>query len=419
MQPILPFPESQQPTVYNDHDSLISDMQLLLTDSTLCDTTILVADATPVAIPSQILSARSPYFAALLSSHWRLPNNQPLSKPNATLPVFHDLLEYLVTGAVTLSLSPVSIPHNIHLILLAHELVLEQLEATVLHHIALHLTVQNLPIYLRAILSSNTQPPQQLQQLLCIFLRDHVNAITPDLVAHDWSLMQVLWRILVNIHAQSPLPTEQVSAASRTIMAFSTFQHGKVLRAPQLIARESTQDRHLLLAFLLDAAPLTFSAVVAPASFYTDEQLLEKYRADALQPNDTPIPKKRPRWRVICESEHPYPRGARLERTARHVVVPVENEDAFYDSLLLFDKRSSLGGGAELTFYTGDPALGADPHTFLVGSSLQRELILPGREFWYAFASPDADDQVYDYLSRKWGWRFVVEPVPPVIDDID
>lgn len=416
--PSSPHPDSTPPTVYTDHDSLISDMQLLLTDATLCDTTILVADETPVAIPSQILRARSPYFAALLSDRWKPPPGLPLSKPNAPLPVFHDLLEYLVTGAVTLSLSPISIPHNVYLIVLAHEVTLAELEATVLHHISRHLTVQNLPIYLHAIAATRSLPPPQLEALLCTFVTDHISVFNAALAAHDWQLMKVLWRLLVNAHAQQPFLPEQVSSAARAIMNFSTLEKGKILRIPQVIALENEADRKHMLAFLRDAAPLTFAAVVEPAGFYSDEDLLTKYRDDAMRPPGklASHPKKRAKWRVLCESEHPYRLGARLDRTAKHIVVPVEH-DVLCDSLLRFDKRSSLGGGAELTFYTRDPTLGTHPHTFLVGSSWQGELVLPGTEFWYAFASPDAE--YAPEISSKWGWRFIVEPITPAIDEID
>lgn len=420
--PSSPHPDTTPATVYTDHDSLISDMQLLLTDTTLCDTTILVADETPVAIPSQILRARSPYFAALLSDRWKPPPGVPLSKPNAPLPVFHDLLEYLVTGAVTLSLSPLSIPHNVYLIALAHEVALTELEASVLHHISRHLNVQNLPIYLRAIVATRSPPPLQLEDLLCTFVTDHISAFNAALAAHDWQLMQVLWRLLVNAHAQKPFSPEQVSAAARAIMNFSTLEKGKILRIPQLIALENETDREHMLAFLRDAAPLTFAAAVEPAGFYSDDVLLAKYRDDAMQPREklATQPKKRPRWRVLCESEHPHRSGARLDRTTRHIVVPVER-DVLCDSLLRFDKRSSLGSGAELTFYTRDPALGTDVHTFLVGSSWHREVVLPGTEFWYAFASPNADVELDEDLPemRKWGWRFFVEPITPAIDEID
>lgn len=172
----------------------------------------------------------------------------------------------------------------------------------------------------------------------------------------------------------------------------------------------------MMLDLLLHVSPLTFTHVIEPLALFTDAQLLEKYRRDATLP--PPQPARQAKFRVLCESEHPHPRASLLETSVRHIVVPAERP-ALQDSLLRFDPRSSLGGGAELAFYVRNPLLGTHPHSFLVGSRLQPELVLPGTEFWYAFASPDVDEDDTPACRRKWGWRFFVEAVAPTIDEVD
>lgn len=395
-------------TTFTDFDTLASDFSDLLSYPLLCDTQITVAQTT-LPLPTHILGARSPYFHALFSPRWQTPH--PLTKPNTTPVTFVHLLNHLLTG---LPPPPLSIPQTISLYLLANELQLPHLEAHLLACISTHLTTANFPHYIRA-LQARAPPPQPLESLLVSFLAAHVPALFTPANA-DWQLMRTLWRLLVNANAADQLTPAALSTAARAILAFPAIVDGKLCRLPDLLALEPPQHRSLMLDLLLHVSPFTFAHVVEPYALFDDAKVLEKYRHDATRPIPQPTPHAK--FRVLCESDHPHPRASSLETSVRHVVVPAECP-ALRDSLLRFDPRSSLGGGAELAFYVRDPRLGTHPHSFLVGSRLQTELVLPGTEFWYAFASLDVDGEEMTAYLRRWGWRFFVEAVAPKIDEVD
>lgn len=400
-------PNAMSPTTFTDFDTLASDFSDLLSFPLLCDAQITVAQTT-LPLPTHILAARTPYFHALFSPRWQ---TSQLTKPNTTPVTFVHLLNHLLTG---LPPPPLSIPQTISLYLLANELQASHLETHLFTYISTHLTTANFSHYIRA-LQATAPPPQSLEALLVSFLAAHVPALFTPANA-DWQLMRTLWRLLANAHASDQLTPSALSTAARALLAFPAIVEGKLCRLPTLLAREPPEDRSLMLDLLLHVSPFTFAHVVEPYALFNEAKLLEKYRRDATCPRLQPTPQVK--FRVLCESDHPHPRASSLETSVRHVVVPAERP-ALRDSLLRFDSRSSLGGGAELAFYVRDPRLGTHPHSFLVGSRLQAELTLPGTEFWYAFASPDVDEEEMPACRRRWGWRFFVEAVVPKIDEVD
>lgn len=184
------------------------------------------------------------------------------------------------------------------------------------------------------------------------------------------------------------------------------------MRVGELLDEETERDRDAMLELVADAPAMTFAHAVEGTGLFSEEEIVEKYRRDALR-GEGRRGMGRPRVRVLCESCHPHESGVDLERSVRRVVVRGEGRRIWH-ALLRFDRRSSLAGGAELAFYIRDPRLGTHPHTFLVGRELPSELVLPAGEFWYAFASSDSV-----LIHNRWGWRFFVEPVAPEIDEID
>lgn len=422
-------PADSSTSVFTDHDSLMHDFQSLLTDVELCDASILVSSEKSLAIPSQVLRARSPYFDAMLSPRWEPTPPAHLEKPNAPVLIFQDLLEFLVTGSVTLGLATASIPHNVAVAALSHEVGCEELETVAVQHIRTHLTLQNLPLYLDTLISPPRfpdlsshhlhpsphplPPPPLLEEALVDFAAAHAAELPPALATASWPVTRALWRMLVNAHAADPLQRKELSAVARALASYTDVDAGCVRRAGDLLEDEPSADRNAMLALLSDVPPVTFSKAIEPTGLFTPEQLVDKYRRDAMASPDVPRRPRTPRFRVLCESRHPYPRGVRLEDSVQRVVVRAERGWVCH-SLLKFDPRSSLGGGSELAFYTSDPALGTHPHTFLVGRQLPAELVIPAGEFWYAFASTDAN-----LVPTTWGWRFFVEPVAPEIEDID
>lgn len=86
---------------YADQESLLTDLQSLLADapSIADNVATLGGDSTQIALHTQLLAARSSYFATALCRPWR---RSELSLPYDDVDAFSDVLEFIYTGAVRL-----------------------------------------------------------------------------------------------------------------------------------------------------------------------------------------------------------------------------------------------------------------------------------------------------------------------------
>lgn len=409
---------------YVDHTTLLGDFQTLLSTPDLCDGSLLINSTTRLAFPSSLLSARSDYFKTLLSDPWRTLT-PTLTDPSITPSVAQDLLEFLTTGAVTLSpsSSTTAIRHNLSLANLARYTLCDSLESIVAEHINKILTPSSLHHYLHPQTLIHTPPSPAIQRILITFTAINATKLCA-IPKPPWPQARVIWRMFVNASAAGLLPSNQASSAARFVLQYP--------RLGAQLAREPSLEKEALLSLFLNLPVPDFATLVEPTGILPLHMVLNKYRREA-EGSDVIIPKsprckgrdnkvgkrKGKTLRLLCESTHPHPEGARLRTHVQKVRLPAAG--AFSNALLTFDARSALGDGAELGFYLEDPRTGASAHTFLMGSRLVGSLVLPATEFWYAFHSIEREDGVEDGRTRicRWGWRFFVEAVARRIDEID
>ncbi|CAN8073052.1 unnamed protein product [Agarophyton chilense] len=394
-------------TTFEDHQSLQEDLQLLLVYPNPTDPLLHHPHGT-LSLPSQILHVRSPYFQALLSPAWL---STCLTKQNASKQVLQDILEFLVTGVITLSSSDNSILHNLSLASLAHEMLLDELENIVVSHIRhKSLNNSNFVAYLRPLTQPTVshptpQPPPSIEALLAT----HLVSNFPNLLrsfSKDECTTACIWRLLSHGLSQSTCKDTKFAARYFTRIGIPSLI--------SILSKEPPHNQQAMRAFLLSFPSTIFARNFEHPKIFSPSDLLIKYRNDALKPSPKPSP---PQTRFLCESPHPHPRAARLDATVRYIRLPQNN----VYSRLTFDKRSSLGPGAKIAFYIIDPRNDNDPHVLFAGNRLPAVLTLPSSEFWYAFSSPD-------YLLHagrdgrgrsRWGWRFFAESTVPEIEGLD
>lgn len=368
-----------------DTDTLITDLQTLLTDPHPTPTISL--PPLTLSLPRHILSSRSPYFRTLLSDRWN-GSSRTITKPNATSQQFQDILEFFTTGCITLSSSPSAIPHNLALAALAHEILAQELEHLVALHIAKSINRHTISDYLQALHA----PLPPIDAVVTKFLCANTHLLVSIPSTHQ-AVTQVCRLLAVGDLEKHAYPH---------VAAYITASR---IPLPHLISQPNVRP------FLLRFPSPLFVRNFESSNLFSRAELLNKYRTDVLalppQPLFTP-----PSVRLLHESTHPHPRFAKLERTIRHVVVP----GAAGYAKIVFDKRSSLSGGAELAFYLEDPVLGTHPCKFLVGRRFETTFTLPWHEFWYAFASTGLGSLSDGVFEIRWGWKFFVESCSPDMD---
>ncbi|KAG9305343.1 hypothetical protein G9A89_007838 [Geosiphon pyriformis] len=110
--------------------ALSNDFGNLLESQKFSDVKIVVGEAPNIRTfhaHSQILAARSPYFAVGLSSNWVKRENNAIifTKPNITHNIFEIILRYIYNGEI--SLDEHGVPAILELLMTADELILENL----------------------------------------------------------------------------------------------------------------------------------------------------------------------------------------------------------------------------------------------------------------------------------------------------
>ncbi|PXF46492.1 hypothetical protein BWQ96_03727 [Gracilariopsis chorda] len=397
---------------FNAAHALQRDLQQLLLTPNPTDRVLHTADGV-AALPPQIVQARSQYFTATLSKRWK---SATPSLHSASKHAVHDLLEHLVTGVITLSSADHAISHNLQLAALAHQLLLEPLELVVVAHIAEQsLSNRTFVTYLTSLHARPHHATPAVEQLLCNHLLHNFGALSTTCLSscHD-HIVAAVWRLLTLATRASHF---EASPNSQPAIVRYFVRIGAA-RLARILGREPTHNQHALRQLLMSFPSHVFAKHFDTRALFTPNNLLQKYRADALKRSaatSAPQVRAQSRTRFLCESPHPHPSAARLDATIRHIRLPQSNLYA----RLTFDKRSSLGKGARLAFYIHDPNFGAEAHVVLEGC-LSGVITLPTAQFWYAFASATYHHPVHRDSGRSnaWGWRFFVDATSNADSDL-
>lgn len=204
--PAESFPDS---TEYHDDETLLEDFQTLLSDPLPNDASVITYDGLRLPLPSQVLCARSRYFHAMLSSRWAPASGDCLQKPDALSTEFSDALEYLVTGAITLSGRPQHAAQNVDLIILANHLLIPSLEFVIATHISKTLTLMSFQSYLSVSIFSSLSiadctsfrsvfVPQSLEYVLSSYAVRHLEELCESL-PRTWQYARPFWYLLTTL----------------------------------------------------------------------------------------------------------------------------------------------------------------------------------------------------------------------------
>lgn len=193
-------------TEYHDDETLLEDFQTLLSDPLPNDASVITYDGLRLPLPSQVLCTRSRYFHAMLSSRWAPASGNCLQKPDTSSTEFSDVLEYLVTGAITLSGRPQHAAQNVDLFILANHLLLPSLEFVIATHISKTLTLMSFQSYLSVSTFSSLSVadctsfrsvfvPQSLEYVLSSYAVRHLEELCESL-PRTWQYARPLWYLL-------------------------------------------------------------------------------------------------------------------------------------------------------------------------------------------------------------------------------
>ncbi|KAG9294325.1 hypothetical protein G9A89_001830 [Geosiphon pyriformis] len=121
--------------------ALSDDFGNLLDSQNLSDVKIVVGEAPNIRTfhaHTQILAARSPYFAVALSSNWVKRENNAIifAKPNISPKIFEIILRYIYNGEI--SLDKHGVPTILELLVTADELILEKIIDPLEDHLIEH-----------------------------------------------------------------------------------------------------------------------------------------------------------------------------------------------------------------------------------------------------------------------------------------
>lgn len=374
------------PRPYSDRADLTRDLQRLLSDATLADRSISV-EGEVLALHSQVLCARAPYFAALLSPRWA---GVPLRKPNASARAVRDLLEFLVTGAVRLDDRVAAV----RLSVLADEVGVRELAEVAAGYAGGE-------VGLRGVVEELGKSGGCAWDGLEAVIRSAVSKWPKGLVDGDLRGVWRLWAAAV-----------EKGEMGRAELEVAVCELARVGRAKLENVLESVgYEERLLLYRVLESIPAgMFARLVEPLGVVGAGRVLEKYRADAVAAGGHRGARKSSQ-RVLVESSHPHGRGWPVSDSGEcWVRRPVRFAGASCITLT-FDPRSRLGLGANLEFFPSKDS--ATPLKVLAGD-LPLEVKLFGEEVWYTLLSLSQEDceavGIGTSESEGWGWRFFAAP---------
>lgn len=465
---------------YHDDETLLEDFQTLLSDPMPNDTSIVTSDELRLPLPSQVLRARSRYFHAMLSTRWTTTSENCLQKPDTTSAVFSDVLEYLVTGGITLLEKPHREAQNVELFLLANHLLLPSLECVIATHIANTLTLISFQSYLSVCVFPSLSitehetiqkpviVPESLEYVFASYAIRHLEELCESL-PRTWYYARSLWYLL---------STHSISCEKEKL--------GDVnVKDDQLVSLLHSKLRYFIKYITKVAATVPLTTVVTRESHSTreaftnlfvhvqsDDDLATQLRLLGLDPGEqhqcstcmcSAPARKRFRFDThlqsfpadfilsnvqYFESAHPHTSPSDLFDSLQEVTVRVTNwkpcvpvisveqntpnsfatqsivatsgglecfdkgDDGPVFTIILFDRYSSLGPNAQLTFFRDNPTSPSQHDYCTEIVSLENVpptyIALPTTHFWFGFLRyvPPERPLVHNW----WGWRFAVFP---------
>lgn len=335
---------------YEDNDSLISDFQILLADPLPNDASIILSDGVRLPLPSQVLRERSCFFGAMLSTRWATPSGR-FQKPDASSIVFADVLEHLVTGAVTLSGETQNADHNVELLVLANQLLLPSLECVVATHISKCLTISSFPFYLSARAFSPPDNgdylvvmgsvPSSLEYVVSSFAVAHLQVLC-SILPLTWQCARPLWYLLSsripsnNTEEMSQVGLHRKNEESLTpalLLPFSIYL-SKVVREVSVAAHIENELPHVraaLIDLLLSTQSAELITKFSSLGILSSDQcsiLSNVYQApfpkslmSMPQPSDVSVKTMFSEVQYF-ESIHPHTSPSGLGNSLREVLVP-------------------------------------------------------------------------------------------------
>lgn len=361
---------------YDESLALVEDLQRLLADAELSDASALTADGERVALHTSLLGARCTFFEVAMRKPWHRPP-APIKLPY-TSRVLADVLEFLATGCVRLTCAA----HAVRVGRAAHAVGCEELTEVCATHIR-DTSNESLDEVMKAAhepLPTDALPDMLHDTFVEIAVERPAEIIRAD--AHAGVLL------LATAHVQGVMTPIQRTAAVRALARVAPVLH--------MMLREcSVSEAGAIRSLLLAAPARLFSRVVERHEFLSSQDVIEKYRQDAIERYDLRVPVVIDQW-MCAESAHPHTSHARYKLRYVRVVGAVALS-------LHFHKHSILAQNALLQIFRHDPRTSDLPPFMEIRRSPPSTVTIPSGECWLVFHSGK---------HIEWGWRLEAHAVP-------
>lgn len=428
---------------YSDPHALLIDLERFLAQERNVGDAVAVVgpEQTEISVHTQLLTARSIYFATTFRPPWR---TNRVYFPSFDPEIFRMVLDFLYTARVQLGSDS---GEAVEVAALAHFLNISTLEQIAVRHIRSSVKPSNFPTYFRfAVGFDELEVPDIIMEIFVdLVFNDPMQVITSSAMFQatredcsrcsdvSQTVIFCLWAVLVRYFASDyTVEPEGRTSVARAFLSWSSrcvtggiwksFSSESRYEADSPCLRKSTpselkpvpeatplaeildslrdsSDRSSFVTLLTDICPTFFSQQVEPLGILRKEEVLEKYRRD-----ENPY--------TIHESVHPHPLTTTLSDR-----VYVELPSCASACNIRFDPRTSLSNGTELLFYAEDPIKDIAPVKRVMGPAPGEELVKQGMvlsltRFWFALVCRDAMPQRPGwYWQGLWGFKFIVTPV--------